>query len=145
MPTAVVDAVQIRLEYVQVLEHQHKTGRLVVVLVQQGHHPQHHRAQVWPQPQSRVQLQQVVLLSTPQEQRMSVMEKLYSSSEGNASVLLIVRLHVVLDHLVSVQGWELNSKLARLAAALCPEFHLEVYPPLSLPQLHPRLPQLQIL
>jgi hypothetical protein len=54
MPIVVVDAVQIRPEYVRVLEHQHKTGRQVAVLVQRGHQrqqQQQHRPQVLPQPQ----------------------------------------------------------------------------------------------
>jgi hypothetical protein len=68
------------------------------------------------------------------------MEKGYNSSEGNALIQQTALLHVVLGHLVFVQGWVLNSKLARLVVGLFPEARLGVCLLLSLPQLRPRLP-----
>jgi hypothetical protein len=145
MPIVVVDVVRIQQGYVQGPALRPKTERKDVVSGQQAHRQQHHRPQVLPRFQSRAQLQQVVLLSTPQERRTSGMEKGYSLLEDSVLAQQTVLLHVVLDLPVFVQGWVLNSKLARQAAALFPEARLEVHPPLPLHRRHHRLPRLRTL
>lgn len=126
MPTVVVDAVRTRLEYVRAQEHQHKTGRLVVVSGQQAH--QHQQAKALPRYQLRVQPQQEVLLSTPQEQRMSEMETAYNLLGVNVCQGLTARPHVAQVLLVSAVGSGHKLKLAKRAVVLCLEARLEVYP-----------------
>lgn len=140
MPIVVVDAVRIRLEYVLAQEHRHKTGRQVVVLVQQAHQQRHQQAKAQPLSPSRVQLQQADQLSTPQERRTSATDKGNSLSEDNVYRELTARPHVAQVLPVSAVDSGRKPKLAKQVAALCLGARLEVYPLLSLLLRRLRLP-----
>jgi hypothetical protein len=136
----VADAVRIRLEYVLAQEHRHKTGRQVVVLVQQGHQQRHQQAKAQPQSPSRVQLQQADHLSTPQERRTSATDMGYSLLEDSVYRGLTARPHVAQVLPVSAADSGRKPKLAKQVAALCLGARLEVYPLLSLLLRRLRLP-----
>jgi len=86
MPIVLVRVVRIQRVSALAQTPQHKTERRVVVSAQQDQQQlrYYHRAQVLPQSQWLVLPLQVVPLSIPQVQRMSAMERVYSSLADSA-------------------------------------------------------------